>query len=418
MEYLKLNNKPQLVQKEDLNTIDFVLLFPMDYDVDHLYDFKIMRQMVINTSLKYNTEQLFKKELLKRLIIDISMGIRSIHKTMFLEFRMVVPNPKLVKSFSLDSAFEFFIDTIMHPNVIDGCFDSAQFERNRDYLKSNMLANKKNIYSYTYQQFIKYFDNDGFLINTLGDNVDELMKCNPKDCYLYYQSIISEKPISFIYADIEESVVNDLFEKYYPMEYKNIEIEKNYATYLQPAESVNHIEENSKFKQSALYLGYKVHDMKYSDRIAFFFLEDILAGKENNLIFDALRMKNNLVYMSDVSSFSTLGSLYIETYLDSKDKDKAIKIISDVFESLLDEEYLKECMNKRINGLKYTLIRRMDSIYLKFNTVINNALEHHIVLEEIYDEYINLDVKELLDFIKRIKLDTIYFLRGEDNEEK
>ena len=66
--------------------------------------------------------------------------------------------------------------------------------------------------------------------------------------------------------------------------------------------------------------------------------------------------------------------------------------------------------------MKYDLIRQKDSKYARLSNYINQTLETGYSLEELYNYYKNLDIDKFVDFLKRVKLDTIYFLRGEIDE--
>ena len=66
--------------------------------------------------------------------------------------------------------------------------------------------------------------------------------------------------------------------------------------------------------------------------------------------------------------------------------------------------------------VQYSLIRDKDNINKKLNDFVNKLLKFGPNVEELFTIYKNMKVEELLEFLDRLTLDTIYFSRGEFNE--
>ena len=352
MDKLKFTNKPYIIKKEDISTIDFSIIFPCTYDYNHMYDTLLIKQIVANTSEKYKTEQEFKKQKLKNMIIRYNVNTFRCNHNLFFEFDLTIPNPKKVKTFELESAFKFFVDAIYHPNIEDEAFNHYQFEREKEYIKMSIQDSLKNIYQYSYQRFIHYCDDNGLLKNNIHQNIEMLDKVNSKDLLSYYKKIIiHNNPICYVYGDVEENYINKLFEKYFPLEQKNIILKKDYNCFLKPCLQTKEIEEKSNYNQSALYMGYKVQNMKEEEKEYLSLICNILNGKENDLIFKALRIENNLIYSPYFNYYKNYGLFVIEVYLKSDSKEKVIHVIQKVMNDLNNETFLKECLEKSLKEL-------------------------------------------------------------------
>ncbi len=417
MRKIKLSNFPKLIQNDAFNTIDFILIYPTTYKEEDMFYLNLLCQNITNSSKQYPSEQQFKREAQKRFIIDYKMKTIHLNTNIFIQVSLRVPNPKKVKSFDLDSAFEFFMDMIYHPNVTDGVFDSYQFQREKNFIKDSLENSTTNIYSVGYQNFLTYVDENGILKNNLYHNQHLLANVSEKRLYEFYQkSILKNTPCIIVYGDIEEQKVYSLFSKYIDLTPKEIEIHRNYECYLIPRSETQYIEENSSFNQSALYMGYKVKDMKRSDTIYLRVLSRILEGSENNLLFNTLRLEHNLVYDVRLSSFFKTGLLFIETYLKDSSKEEAIRAVCETLEKLRDADFVKACLDKIILANTYHLIRQKDSKYSVVNEYIDACMDIELSLEEIYAQYKQLDIQKFIEFLDRFILDTVYFLRGEPCE--
>lgn len=239
-----------------------------------------------------------------------------------------------------------------------------------------------------------------------------------KSLYEYYKKVvINNTPICVVYGNIEEKEVNKLYDKYFNRN-KKITINEDYDCYMKLSETANYVEEVSKFNQSVLYMCYKVKNMKEEDKIYLMLLSDILNDRSTNLVFKTLRIKNNLIYSYNLLSYSRYGMFFIESYIEKNNKEKTIEVINELMNELKNEKLIKDCISKIIEELEYNLIETKDSKYYEFNKFIDNLLDTRKSLETIYETYQNIDINEFMRFLNRVKLDTVYFLRGEVDEAK
>ena len=217
-----------------------------------------------------------------------------------------------------------------------------------------------------------------------------------------------------IYGNVDNKI-EEIVKKYMKIENKEIIINKYNTNYLIPFKAKKDIEEKSKYNQSFLYVAYKIKNMKKSDQIYLKIIKDILSTSPNNLVFKELRNNLGLIYSSDVW-YCKEGLLVIESYIDNKSKDKVIKGIENILKKLKNKELLEEYINKRLEYMKFKLIRNKDSRVKKFNDFIAHKLKTRYTDEELMEKYKNIDLDKLLEFLNRLTMDTIYFLKGEFNE--
>lgn len=417
MKTLKLNSKPYYIRKKNLNTITMVVIFPYEYDDKHSYELDLISRIVNNSSAMYPNERDFKKEYLKRMIIGSSFNVHTYYKNLYATFTLKIPNPRLVKNFSLDDAFEFFHDMIYKPNIENNAFNEKCFIRERDFLLNTIAADEKNIYHYSYEQFLKLYDCDGHLIIRNCNDAKLLLQATPSKLYDYYKKIVlNNKPLFFVTADTDKELLLEYIDKYFNASDEIIHINKNYVSFQNPRETVCEVEEIKNYNQSVLYMGYKVLNMRIKDLFYLNTVYAILNNKENNLIFKALRLKKGLVYSSNVGMYDNYGCIYVNCCTNSDSKEAAISTINEVFASLNDRELLETCIDNLKRSIKVKLIRVKDSRTYELDNFIDNKLESGNSLAVELNKLSRIDIDELLKFIKRIKLDTIYFLRGDKNE--
>lgn len=416
---LVLETTPYIIKKKGFSTIEFVFIYPCKYSKEYIPYLPLLRQLLLNTSNKHKTEKEYRQAYQEKFIISSRLNTFTFNDNLYFEFRLIVPDPKKVKDFDIESAFEFFIDTISNPNIIDEKFNKECFDREKRFLESSVKNSKKNVHEKSYQSFLNVVDDIGVLKDNLYNNIDLLEKASAKKLYdIYKTNIKDNKPLIFVYGDIDKKI-NNLIEKYIKIDNEKKIIEKNYSNYLKPFNSLKEVDEASNDHESVLYIAYKVKDMTEEDELYLGIIKNILGRGSNDLIFKELRMDKKLIYSSHTWMRKRLGLLVIESYINNTSKEKVVESVKNVIEKLKDEELLSSYLEKLISDLEFNLIRSKDSRVKDLNDFIDGKLEINYSLEKILEIYkTDFDMKKLLNLLDRLTLDTIYFLRGEFNEEE
>jgi len=409
---------PYIIKNKNFSTIDFEFVYHVKFDNKYLFYLHMLKQLLFNTSFNYKSEQEYKEEYKKSMIVNMNMGKNIYNENLFIRFKLTVLDPKKVKNYDIERAFNFFIDSIYNPNVIDNEFNKDVFEREREYLKSDILSSLKNIYIESSQGFLKAVDDDGILKDNIYNNMHLIDEANPKELYeIYKELIFNNRPVILVYGDVDNSI-NDLISKYIPVSNKKISFDKNYYHYLKPYDEVKLVEENSRYNQSVLYVAFKVIGMSETDDLYLNIVKNILGTGVEGLVFKKLRVEEGLVYSSSTWYSKTAGVLVIESYINNNSKDKVLECIKEVVSSLKDKKFLREKLDRLIENLYYSSIREKDSKYRKLSDFALKKIGYDCTSLELLEKYKNLDIDLLLEFIDRLKLDTIYFYRGEFNEEE
>lgn len=415
MQSVVLNTKPKIIKSTKYSTINLVFIYPIIDNYEHLFELDLLKNLLAFSSNKYKTEQTFKKNLLNKLIINYDVNYIRKNENIYFKFNLCIPDPKIVKSFKLEEAIKLFIETIYNPNAKNKEFNKREFKREVNYLKENILNSKKNIYSNSYSKFQEHFNLDSFKKTNVYYNLDKIDNITPKSLYSYYEKlIIKNNPLIYIYGNVSDEF-NNLLKKYYNYKNLNISIENRFNNFFDAGET-KYIEEESNYENSILYMGYIVSNMKEEDKKYLSLLNNIIkTGTGINILFQKLRVENNLVYSVYSNDNKLNGTLVIETTFNSKKKDIIIKLIREVIENI-DYEFVVKSRERILFEMEYDKIRSLDYKYKLLIDTINSDLKTTFSLEEVYDIYKNIDIDEFMKFYKRLKLNLIYFLKGDIDE--
>lgn len=416
MKEVKLATKPIMLEDKNIKTIDISLIYPFLFQEEDAFNYDIMINILNNHSAAYPNEKEFSVEVSKRLIIHYRASLRTLGENAFIRFDLTIPKKDITPEYDLEEAIKFFKDTIAKPFAKDGKFDEKTFEREREYILARMEdSNNNNIYAQSFNRFIKVIDPKEEVFISLDTDLQHLKDANAKRSYnLYKEIVLSSDPLIYVFGNYEEKEIISLLEKYFPSKNKDKCFELKYDRIFHP-ETHEYVEEKSKFNQTSLFMLYDCKNIKPEEKEYLSLIGNILGGSENDLIFKQLRLYNNLVYSSNVAKYNYNGLILIETHLNYANKDRAIELIKETFTSLKDKKFLEEAISKLLKGIEVDMLRQSDSKYGVLVNKIDNDLQFR-TLEHIYDCYKSMKIDDILAFLERINLNTIYVLRGENND--
>lgn len=411
MKRIKLTTDVHVIKTNIIDTLEFRLVFPIKHNNDNVHYIKLLNLFMTSSNKKYTETRDFNKEMLKHTILGISLRELSIVNNTYLIFAFGMPRENLIKKFNIESSFKFAIDALLNPYLDHSSFNEEKFNYEKEFLYKNYKRSLDNIYSSNSNQFYDFIDPEGKLGNSYEKTGEVLESITPESLYEFYRkNILDNTFIPYVYGNISVSDAKKLFKKYIPQKEKEVSITTNYFEAL-PMKKPTYQEIKTKYNQSELFLEYQV-DMKEPDTKYLSTLINILTGSENNLIFDALRVKNNLVYDVRISSFSSRGMFVIIAFI-PRDKYKETKhIVSSVFKSLKDKNYLTNCLNKLIKGLEVDLLKESDGQGKLLNDTINHDLGIRTT-EDLLERTKSVKPEKLIEFIDKIELTNEMFFRGE-----
>ena len=414
-ELITLKREPYII-KNKYSTIDFFFIFPALYKKEYMFYLLLLKQILLNSSFLYKNEKLYKRKWEDLMIISESLTNKILNNNLYLEFRLTVPNPKVIKNYDLERAFSFFINTIYKPNIVGNKFNKKVFEREKTFLKEDILMSLKNVYSESYQKFLNLVDDKGILKDNIYNNLDLIKNANEYELYdVYNELIINNKPIIMVYGDVDKSIVS-LIKKYVNIKNEKVKLNIDYYNFLFPREKCKYVIENSKYNQSILYVAYKVKKMNNNDLIYLNLIKNILGIGAESLIFKTLRVDSGLVYSCSTWCDSITGLLVIETYINNNSNDIVLEKIKNLIDMLKNKEILRKEIYRVLESLKYSVIRKKDNKNKKLDDFIKYKFKFGFTIEKLIEKYSNLDLDLTIDFINRLVLDTVYFYKGDFNE--
>ena len=409
---------PTLIKNENFETIIITVIFPYQEKIEKLAKQALLPAMLMYMNEEYPTEEKFQKALKENYIVDYFAKQITVGTTNYFAFYLVIPDKLTLKKDYVEKQISILEKCLYHPKLINKEFDNFELEREKENLLIKLKNIDKSFHAYQTKRLHKLVDNEGIFSRSLYDHQDLIEKLTSKELYKFYQEKIKNNhPLIFILGNIEKDTILPIIKKYFPTLKEQETLKTNYRHYLNPFRiTPQEITEEKKFKDSSLSLVYKVENMKEEDTILLGLLKNILTSQSTRLLNKKLRDEYNLVYSSSATFYPNFGIFEITAYINPKNKDLALEKILEVMNDIKQEKEIKSLIEKITRRRKTILIRSLDNKYSILTNEIYKKLDIAYTDKESYDLLTKVTEEDLLEFLSRLKLDTIYFLKEMQDE--
>lgn len=409
---------PTLIKNENFETIIITVIFPYQEKIEELAKQALLPAMLMYMNEEYPTEEEFQKALKENYIVDYFAKQITVGTSNSFAFYLVIPDKLTLKKDYIEKQISFLEKCLYHPKLTNEEFDNFELDREKENLLIKLKNTDKSFHAYQTKKLHKLVDNEGIFSRSLYDHQDLIEKLTSKELYKFYQEKIKNNhPLIFILGNIEKQTILPIIKKYFPTLKEQETLKTNYRHYLKPFRiTPQEITEEKKFKDSSLSLVYKVENMKEEDTILLGLLKNILTSQSTRLLSKKLRDEYNLVYSSYATFYPNFGIFEITAYINALNKDLALEKILEVMNDIKQEKELRPLIEKIIRRRKTILIRSLDNKYSILTNEIYKKLDIAYTDKESYDLLTKVTEEDLLEFLSRLKLDTIYFLKEMQDE--
>ena len=419
MSILKFPNRINYIHNNDFKTILIKIMFPFDNTLENIGFNTMLPQLLSYVTKNYPNEDDLLLEKKKRYFLMSHIYNNTIGPNGCLCYEFAIPDKTCLKENYFEEQFELMKEIIYNPKVNNNKFDDSNYERELTNTLLELDSIDKNMRSYRRNKLINLVDDQGILSLNIYNNREKLNEVNTNNLYDYYKKVISNTPFIFVFGNVDENVFYDLFNKYIiRSKEKEIIVDEKYDNYLTNyKDNYSYYEEKKDFKDSSLSIVYKIKDYSKNDIKYLFLVRGILDSLSSRVLDDKLRGEHNLVYASVCNIYKHYGLFEIVTYINKDNKDLVFEKVLEVMDDIKNEEFITPLIEKVIAGERISLLKRLDLKYGLFDDYIYNYLGLEVDREELYNMFLNVKPREIVDFLNRFIIDTVYFLEEGDSND-
>lgn len=245
--------------------------------------------------------------------------------------------------------------------------------------------------------------------------IEDIDMINESNLYEYYKKLISECKIDiFISGDVNEDSIINIINKD-----ENIEqINKREPVYNKQSIPVQKREEKEIIEkldvtQGNLVLGLSIDKSDKRERYVAIVYNAILGGTATSKMFQIVREKYSLAYSSSSNYLRHKNSIFIKCGIEIDNYEKTLKLIKEQLEDMRNGKFTDEDIKNAKTGI-ISVVRLIpeeqdtEITYYFGQTIAENKM----TFEEYESEVNSVTKDEIIEFAKKVNVDTIYFLRN------
>ena len=404
------------VKTNKFKTCHMEIVFRNKIDKDTVTKRSLLTEMLVENSKKYNTRKKMIIEL-ENLYNSYFYGVTNrVGSSVLTSFCFDFINPNLVNE-SIDDFIRFPLYNILNPNVDNNEFDVNTFEYVKERVKKDIESIIEDPKTYSIQLLLeKMCPSTETSINVSG-YASDLEYINNSNLYDYYQYMLEHDYIDiYIIGDLDmNNVVNIIIDDFKINILKNHKVDYNVIN--NKTNKINEFNERLNITQENIAIGLNIidHNDYEKNYVAQIYNMILGAGSLETKLYNRLRNENSLCYNVQ-SIYQKQDNLFIiHTAISKENEKKAIKLIKlalkDMLVSVTDDE---------INKAKELLVTMLNMTMDSPGRIIDNLVFKNLFgLEDLnirIEKYKNVTKKDIIDFAKKVSINSILYLRDGENE--
>ena len=370
------------------------------------------------------TQEEISKELEEMYGANFNNGIDKLGDNHTLKFYMESINDEYLPQGNenlLKQSIQKLSEIVFNPILENNVFKQEYLDQEKQAMTQRINAKIDNKALYASHRCVEcMYKDDPAALYKYG-YVEDIEKINSENLYNHYKELIDNCKIDIFISgknELEKSlemlsedenikklkprkpdyIINDIMVKEEPKEQK--------------------VEEKQNVNQGKIVIGCDIvfnnDDLKDENlRYEALLYNNLLGGSANSKLFQNVREKASLAYTACSNYVRFKSNIYIKAGIEIQNYEKAIKIIKEQLESMRNGEFTEE----EIENEKKAIISGIDLIddeqdagivYFYGQEISNN----HVELEDYKQRIRSVNKDQILNIAKKIKINTIYFLRN------
>ena len=348
-------------------------------------------------------------------LYGVSIGADSSKRgeSQVITFKIISTDEEYLDEQIFKKVVKYLDEVVNHPLVIDGGFKEEYVAIEKENLKNRIesIINDKGRYAVERARE-EMFKNEKYGISDLG-YLEDIDKITAKGLYEHYVNIMKTSPIDIVVeGNFDEDEIVEIISNGFDFHRENI-IEIPRADFIKKVDEIKVIKEEMDITQGKLVMGYRCN-VDYKDEFKYYSLfvgSNVLGGGPHSKLFVNVREKESLCYYiySSLEKYKT--SMFISSGIESENYDKTVELIGEQLKSLKEGKISDEELLNSKSAIISSLKTIKDSLGGSSDFYFSQSISKNKSDLDQIKNMINKSTKEdIVEAVKNIELDTIYFL--------
>lgn len=329
-----------------------------------------------------------------------------------------VLNDKYTEEGNFKSALEFLSEIIFHPDVNNGKFNKEKLDIVKTSCSDSLNSMKEDAAFYSLVRMLEEFDKKSPSGYRMMGYVEDLDKITEESLYQYYLKMLNTNFIDiFVIGDICFDEVVELIKDNFSLNsYKKQKV-SYFLSEKKPRVRKNIIKETVSNSQSKLSIGCMISDLsKYERNYPLTLYNVILGGGCDSKLFKRVREENSLCYTINSVPNKLDNLLIIRAGIDKVNYKKTVSVIDECMNEMKKGNFTES----DINIAKEYYNTALDDVEESPSRIIENYFLSDLIgtdtIEEKRTKMNKVTKEEIIKVAKKVKMDTIFLLEGDNDE--
>ena len=409
--------KLHLIKTKKFRSINIKILLKDEIKKENITKRNFLTDYLVMTSKKYKTRKALSLKIQELYSLYVSSYNTRIGSYLVTRFNMSLLNPKYTEESMLEESISLLHEVIFNPNVKNNKFDSNIFKVIKNDLETEIETIKENPRTYANIKMLESMGDMPYSYHGYGYKED-LEKINEKNLYEYYKEFLNKSDVDiYVIGDFDENQIIDLVKE--KLNFKTLKKEKQdiYITHKKISKKSKTIIEESNFNQSKLSIGCKINNLNDFERKYVINLYNmILGGGFNSKFMQEIREKKSLAYYINSSVNKADNLLIIQSGISYQNFSKVVSSVKNIMKRITKGEVSES----ELENVKVEYLSILEESYDNQDNIVENYIALDLLDLDDYEtrkEMVKkVRVEDIINVSRKVYMDTIYLLKGDNNE--
>jgi len=334
-----------------------------------------------------------------------------------ISFIMEVANERFLSDQEplLKKSLDLLSEILFQPNVTNTSFHSETVEKEKRTLRQRIQSVYDDKMRYASNRLVEEMcKGEPYAIHVNG-RIEDIDRITPESLFEYYQKSLGEDELDlYIVGDVQVDEVNEMVEEIFKLEDRSVKTPTQKIA--DRKLEVNEVIEKQDIKQGKLNIGYRTN-IKYGDPdyFALQLFNGIFGGFSHSKLFINVREKASLAYYAASRLESHKGLLLVMSGIEHKNYDQTVQIIKEQMDAMKNGDFTEKEIIQTKAVIKNQLLETMDTPRGLIEVLYHNVVgKQNVSLDDWIQQIDQVSKDEIIAVAKKIDLDTIYFLTGNE----
>ena len=319
----------------------------------------------------------------------------------------------------LENVIKFIFEMLMNPNATNEEFDLKEFNFVKERLKREIKSIDENPFKSSMRKAIEAMDKSSVTAFPLMGSVEELDDITPSSLYKYYKKLFKDNTCDiFIIGNVDSDNIVSLIQKYFKHRYINtnkllLRVDNKEKKKVTTKEDV------SENLQANLVMIYNIGEQPEVERHVTMQVFNYIFGSGGltSKLYKRIREENSLCY-----NISTLYLKYdeliaIHISLDTANVKRAVSMVKKCLKEMQTGDFLDSDLEDAKKSISLALDLTSDNNSSLLNNYVFHEFDNLPLIDERKKSLAKLTKEDVVNVSKKLKLNTIYVLKGKENIE-